>query len=302
MAKRKSKKASKKKTKKTSKKATKKRAKKKNAKKVDDVPVVRLDSFFANLGGGGRMAKTSPLDEAQQIMYDAWEAPTCRKAVALAKKALKVSADCADAYTFLADYDASWDDEALELYQKGVEAGKRALGARAFKEDVGYFWGLLETRPYMRALAGLARNLWNVGRHDEAIGHYRELLRLNPNDNQGIRDLLMAALLQLDRNDEAEELFKQYKNGCMAVWMYSRVLLDFRAKGDTPVAGKSLKAALEENRNVPAYLTGRKSMPRELPGHYGFGDDNEAILYVHENKAAWEATPGALEWLASKAK
>jgi len=43
-------------------------------------------------------------------------------------------------------------------------------------------------------------------------------------------------------------------------------------------------------------------MPRTLPGHYGFGDDNEAVLYVQGNKAAWKVTPGALEWLAAKVK
>ncbi len=33
-----------------------------------------------------------------------------------------------------------------------------------------------------------------------------ELLQLNPNDNQGIRYLLLACFLVLERNDEVEEL------------------------------------------------------------------------------------------------
>lgn len=78
--------------------------------------------------------------------------------------------------------------------------------------------------------------------------------------------------------------------------------LDFRKHGDSSAAGKSLKAALDENKRVPAYLLGRKEMPRSLPGHYGFGDDNEAVLYAHGNRAAWKATPGALEWVAANAK
>ena len=84
--------------------------------------------------------------------------------------------------------------------------------------------------------------------------------------------------------------------------MYSRALLDFRKHGDSTIADKSLKAAIDENKHVPSYLLGRKKMPRSLPGHYGFGDDNEAVLYVQGNKAAWKATPGALEWLAAKVK
>lgn len=35
------------------------------------------------------------------------------------------------------------------------------------------------------------------------MGHYRELLRLNANDNQGVRELLLPVLLISGRDDEA---------------------------------------------------------------------------------------------------
>jgi len=260
-----------------------------------------MENLLSDLAGMGR-GRRSAVDKAQEIMYDAWEAPTRQRAVALARKALKVSPDCADAYNLLAEETAESLEEAIELYGKGVEAGERALGKKAFKEDVGYFWGLIETRPYMRARAGLAQSLWEAGQREEAVEHYWDLLRLNPNDNQGIRDLLMPCLIELGRDEDAEKLFKQFEEDCMAVWMYSRALLDFRKHGDCQAAVKSLKAALGENKHVPSYLLGRKKMPRTLPGYYGFGDDNEAVLYAHGNRAAWKATPGALEWLAAKVK
>jgi len=273
-----------------------------NSAAVESLPSLQsMESLLAGLGVMGR-SKRSAVDEAQEIMYDAWEAPTRQRAVALAKKALTISADCADAYNLLAEQSAESLEEVLALYRKGVEAGERALGKKAFKEDVGYFWGLLETRPYMRARAGLAQSLWEAGQREEAMGHYWDLLRLNPNDNQGIRDLLMPCLIELDRDKDAEKLFRQFEEDGMAVWMYSRALLDFREHGDSPAAGKSLKAALGENKHVPSYLLGRKKMPRTLPGHYGFGDDNEAVLYAHGNRAAWKATPGAMEWLAVRVK
>jgi tetratricopeptide (TPR) repeat protein len=259
-----------------------------------------MGGMMSDFFGGGGKGRTSAVDQAQQIMYDAWEATTRRQRVALTKRAIEISADCADAYVLLAEETARSLDEALDLYRRGVEAGERALGKKAFKEDVGHFWGLLETRPYMRARAGLAECLCESGKLDEAVEHYWDMLRLNPNDNQGIRDLLMPHLIALGRDADAENLFKQYKEDGMAVWMYSRALLDFRKNGDSPVAIKSLKAALEENNHVPAYLLGRKKMPRHLPDYYGFGDENEAIVFAHGNRSAWKATRGALEWLASK--
>jgi len=240
----------------------------------------------------------SAIDVAQELIYDAWEAPTKKRRVALARKALKISPDCADAYLLLAETEATSADEVINFYRKGVEAGERAIGKKAFKNDVGHFWGILETRPYMRARAGLAECLREMGKTEEAVDHYWDMLRLNPNDNQGVRDLLMPCLIELGRDQDAEKLFKQYRNDGMAVWLYSRVLLDFRKHGDSAVSCKSLKTALKENRHVPDYLLGRKKLPRYLPDYYGFGDENEAVFYAYGSREAWKATPGALEWLA----
>ena len=154
----------------------------------------------------------------------------------------------------------------------------------------------------MRARARLAESLWEAGHRGEVVEHCWDLLRLNPRDNQGIRDLLMPCLIELGCDKDAEKLFKQFEKDGMAVWRYSRALLDFRKYGDSPTADKSLKAALRENKHVPSYLFGRKKIPRTLPGYYGFGDENEAVIYAHRNKAAWKATPGAMEWLAARAK
>jgi hypothetical protein len=70
-----------------------------------------------------------------------------------------------------------------------------ALGPRGFKEYAGHFWGFLETRPYMRARAGLAGTLLKLGDVDGALAHYRDMLKLNPNDDQGIRYVLAGCLI-----------------------------------------------------------------------------------------------------------
>ena len=254
-------------------------------------------SFEGTLSGMFGGGKRRAIDVAQEFIYDAWEATTKKRRIALARKALKISPDCADAYLILAETEAASIEDVINFYRKGVAAGEMAIGQKAFKNDVGHFWGILETRPYMRARAGLAECLRAEGKPEEAVEHYWDMLRLNPNDNQGIRDLLMPCLIDLGRDKDAEKLFKHYRGDCMAVWMYSRVLLDFRKHGDSAISARSLKKALEENRHVPDYLLGRKKMPRDIPDHYGFGDENEAVLYAYGNRGAWNATPGAMEWL-----
>jgi tetratricopeptide (TPR) repeat protein len=215
----------------------------------------------------------------------------------LAKKALELSPLCADAYIVLAQETARSLDQAIELYRQGVEAGEKALGKAAFSDDVGHFWGLLETRPYMRARQGLAQAVWDSGRQDEAVTHYRDMLRLNPNDNQGIRYLLLDCLLILGRDDDAAKLVKRYKKDGSAAWSWSRALLAFRQSGDCPESRSGLSQAIGDNKYVSALLLGNKKMPRQLPAYIGMGDKNEAVAYVHGAIAAWVATPGALAWL-----
>jgi len=166
-----------------------------------------MEGYLAGLAG--RQGE-SALEAAQNVMYDAWDAATKTKRVALARKALRLSPLCADAYVLLAEETARSVPEAIDIYRKGVEAGELALGEEAFEHDVGYFWGLLETRPYMRARHGLAQALWAMGEREDAIAHYRDMLRLNPNDNQGIRYLLAACLLEMERDDDLDSLLADY--------------------------------------------------------------------------------------------
>lgn len=237
------------------------------------------------------------LDLAQQKAFEAMDAPRTAKRIALAREALALSPLCSDAYLVLAR-EAANANEALELYRRAVAAGAEVLGEAAFQDDVGSFWGLLATRPYMRARHELALALQRLGRHDEAVGHYRDMLRLNPNDNQGIRYLLIDSLLELGRDEDAAALLKRYEDDGSAHWTWSAALLAFRRSGNSAPANKALATAVKANPHVTAYLVGKKPLPRTLPGFIGMGDESEAIAYVDSAAGAWQASPGAKGWVA----
>ncbi len=257
------------------------------------------------MGGKTKAGKPGPradrdlLGQAQDLIYEAWEYANPMKRAAMARKALKISGDCADAYVLLAEAAAA-PAKALELYRKGVEAGERALGKQAFGKEAGHFWGILETRPYMRARAGLAQSLWDHGRHDDALAHWRDMLRLNPNDNQGIRYVLAARLLELGRDRELAALLQEHKDDGRAFMIWTKALFAFRTQGDNPKSRRALAQALESNSHVPAYLLGDKPIPRALPDYTGLGDESEAMCWAAENIKAWRATSGALAWLAER--
>lgn len=238
------------------------------------------------------------LDKAQDLIYEAWEWGGNGRGLKWAYEALEISPFCAEALNYLA-FRSRYKEEQLFLYRRAVQVGEAALGELFFKENSGHFWVLVEARPYMRALSGLADCLWNAGRKDEAINNYWELLRLNPGDNQGIRYVLGFRLLEENRPDELDKLFEGHdsQNECSCFMLYNKALHLFR-KGD-PEAERVLQQAIKSNEHVYSYLSGEESIPFRQPDSYSPGGQSEAEIYASETAPAWNNTPGALSWFLS---
>lgn len=254
-----------------------------------------MESFLAAISG--RRGDSATV-KAQDVMYEAWEQTTSRSRIALARKALGISPLCADAYVLLAEEAARSVEEARDHYAKGVEAGELALGPHGFEEYAGHFWGFLETRPYMRARAGLASALLKLGDIDGAIDHFRDMLRLNPNDNQGIRYTLLGCLLERGDDGALKELLAAYEDDAGVFWLYTRALLVFREGWENDERAAALaKDAFAANEHVPAILAGEKRPVPSDSGYITMGGPDEATYYVTECGSAWHRTPNAVAWL-----
>jgi len=259
-----------------------------------------MNQYLSEGGGslGGAPAPSTPLERAQELIYDAFDTDDPQRRVDLAEEALQISEDCADAYVLLAEETAEDAQEARELYEAGTRAGERALGDEIFTEEVGNFWGILETRPYMRAREGLASSLWVLGERSQALSHYRRILELNPNDNQGVRYELAGCLLEEGLDEELGELLGQYEDEASAYWLYTRALWRFRTEGASERSATELEEATGTNPYVPLYLLGRKNfLSQGLPELIGLGDESEAVSYFARALPEWLKTPGAVEWV-----
>ncbi|MDO9545644.1 MAG: tetratricopeptide repeat protein [Pelolinea sp.] len=261
-----------------------------------------MEGDIAQLGFSGwdeDPSNDSVVRAAQSIMYDAWDTPDLKTRIRLAKEALKVSPDCADAYVLLAEEEAQTVQKSKTLFQQGVEAGRRALGEDFFQdeENVGHFWGILHTRPYMRALAGLANTLWQMGNRDQAMLNYRELLRLNPGDNQGIRYVLLELLLEMNQLEDVRALMDEYPDCGSVDWAYTALLMELMENGDSTRAHSLLESALETNDHVPAYLLGIKRIPDLRPPYITLGGEDEAADYASRHFRIWKKTKAALKWI-----
>jgi tetratricopeptide (TPR) repeat protein len=149
----------------------------------------------------------------------------------------------------------------------------------------------------MRARAGLAATLAQLGDWKGAIAHYRDMLKLNPNDNQGIRYLPAAALMKQADIVGLGALFKKFKDDGSADWLYSRTLLAFRKGGDCAEANALAAEAMVSNRHVPAVLAGAAKPKKQGYDYITMGGEDEAAYYAGQWGEAWNATPGAVLWL-----
>lgn len=237
------------------------------------------------------------LEQAQRMMWEAFGEARAKKRVQLAQKALTVSRDCADAYVLLAEERKSLKEK-IVLYKRGVEAGKRALGEEALSSKATQ-WGVdLETRPYLRAMAGLACCLLEDGQLEDGIAVSKEILRLDSSDSQMVRLNLMCALLMTERDADIEELLSRFCIETSAHMLYSRALYIFKKHGKGPLATRTLREAYAANPHVFEFILQRRSLSDHPDEEMGdFGGYDEALLYVSSGMKLWAIVPGAIEWL-----
>ncbi|MCH6266562.1 tetratricopeptide repeat protein, partial [Neobacillus citreus] len=236
-------------------------------------------------------------DRAQELVFEALRADGV-KVLHLIQEAININPYCVDAFVLLGDI-AQKPEESAGLYWHGIQVGEKHLGKEFFKENEGYFWGLIETRPYMRAKFNYAETIFLLGKTDEAIEHYEELLKLNPMDNQGVRTSLFMAYMEKEEFEKAEELLGKFDEETTET-IYNRLLLELLVNGYTVKAKTLVKQAKKSNRFVLYYLTGKKKLPNQTPEYYGFGDENEAIVYAAMHLHLWGKVDGLKEWLKGK--
>jgi len=259
-----------------------------------------MNAFLDQLLSSGEIPSPSPDDpryKAMEKLYEAQETTGAQKREKLIKEALKIHPNSPDAYLLLAN-DAKSSQEYHHLVHQAVVAGKKDLGKEFFKENKGYFWGLAETRPYMRAKADYGYVLYKLDLVEEAINEFEEMLELNPNDNQGIRDTLLLIYIEQEYFKKAQDLMQKYAEDDMAVFGFSRTLVSYLTKGMTNKTKTLLKAADKQNPYVKDYLQGKKQIPEHTPQLIGFGDEAEAIVYTQDHLHLWMGEDELLEELA----
>jgi tetratricopeptide (TPR) repeat protein len=238
-------------------------------------------------------------EQAQDLIFEAIELPN-EKGYQLALKALKMDPDCIEAYEYLGSLEPIPETEIL-FYKNGIEIGRRIFANNHFKDGVGNFWMINETRPFMRCMQAYADCLAEMDRYRDSVAVFEEMIQLNPNDNQGVRDQLLIYLIRTNEFNKFRKYDKMYKDDLGACMSFNRALFAFKIEGSSPNSIGLLQKAIKSNKHVVPKLIA-KTITVEMPEVYGIGDDNEAKYYTFFAHKIWYETNSAIDWLKRQSK
>jgi hypothetical protein len=249
-----------------------------NVDNIDDANK-KLQEFIQMYNNGEIEYENRPLDDAYEILEEAQSAKSKKEAIKLAKKAYEKSSECFDAILFQCDLEEN-GKKRMKLLDDGLDFEKNRLMKEKYfdKENIGQFYGMFETRPYIRGLVIKIEYLLEDGKLRQAANLCKEVLRLNENDNLGARYLLMAIYAALEEEKEMLSLYKKYPEEDLE--MLFPLFAIYYKSGNDKKALEYLKRVDKCNSNFVKYFDGSiKQSEKVNPGYYSRGDSSEIFMY-----------------------
>lgn len=181
--------------------------------------------------------------------------------------------------------------DAEKHFRAAIEGASREI-----EVDSGMLeWGNLDNRPYLRAHGNLALVFRKQGKWAEAAKIHEQMLRWNPNDNQGARYLLGEEYQRIGDHKKALAAYKKGEDDATTQFGMGLVLLDL---GRIDEADRALLHGMAANRYVAPMLFGDRWTL--LDGWHGtnLAEPEHADWVASSTRDLWSANPDHLDHLA----
>ena len=236
-------------------------------------------------------------DSADELFHEGmerWGDGDRRGALKVLRRVLKIDPCHADAHNHLgiASLDARKLKDAEQHFRAAIDGGERYVE----RDGARVPWGMIENRPYLRGLGNLALALAEQRRWPEALAIHQQMLRLNPNDNQGVRWLIGMEHLRVGDDRGAIEAFRKCAGeevGCA----FGLALARLRAFGPTADIGEPLLMGMAANRYVAPMLLGEAWERLDAFHGTNMAEPEWANDVIAAQADLWHAVPRGAELL-----
>ena len=219
-----------------------------------------------------------------------------------AKKSLKLDPENLDAAFFIAEIEADSYVDMLERTEKILEYGEKIMIEKGFmdKENIGSFWLMVETRPYMRIKFAYANFLKECGMLIAAISECEDMIKLCENDNLGVRYTLMYLYAITENEKKAINIYKKFNSFETSLVLPLSIL--YYRKKDLKESFKYLKKLEEGNKDTKKFLKfiyeGKIDNILEEINEFGYrpATIEELAMFFAENDNLFNSTMGYVEW------
>lgn len=268
-----------------------------------------LNSFMSQRQPWANEVTEDNAESSDDYLELAESAATKKTALKYAKKAAQLDPDNIDAAVMVAELTASSIEKLIEKYKSLIEEAEEKLKAEGYFDNdcIGEFWGLFETRPYMRLLDKYSDNLVQCGKMRLAIAEYEKMLKLCENDNLGARYRLMHLYVFLEDEQSALRLFKEYSDEESTQFLLPLSILYYKL-GNLRDANNYLKRLCAVNNDTIKFFNGlvKGDSLEHFKNMNSFGyrpfTIEEFLVESEENVFLFQSVSAYFEWAWQKLK
>lgn len=226
-------------------------------------------------------------EKAYDLYEQAMESYNPSEIRKLLKQALRLYPNFTDAkieLTFLIEDEF----KRLKEFEKLEKLEKEYLENEGYftEDNISHFYGILETRPYIRLVYSIASLYQEMGSYRKAIELYENIIELNENDNMGARYSLMGLYAMLEEPEKMYAIIKRYPEDSIPTHLFQFVLAYKQL--DYTKARKHLRAIQSRVPDFKYFINGQldeEDIEREkIPGTYRPYSLEEIIMYMSEFK------------------
>lgn len=265
-----------------------------------------IKEYNNNLPGGVTELTATTSDDYLELAEDALDAAS---ALRYAKKALQLDPDNLDAERMILDITVEEPLEYVQKLERAVAHGAKVMEKEGLtgEDSIGCYWGIIETRPYMRLRMSYLKALQEAGMFRKAIGECEELLRLCENDNLGVRYILMHLYALMEEETKALQLHERFEKSEETQLLLPLSILYFKL-GNEEKAEIYLKKVAAINKDTKKFF---KSLENEeldryvkqlSPYGYQPFTIEELVTEVMDNPVLFQISLAYIHWANEKLK